>query len=133
MTVYVIDASVAAEYLLQTPLGVQAAQLIETSDLLAPALLDVEVLSVLRRALLRGVLSEARAKLATEDLTTWAVERIPHPPLLGEAWTHRHNLSAYDSVYVAVAKLYGVPLLTADGPLARAPKLGITVQNIQTT
>ncbi len=131
MTVYVIDASVAAEYLLQTPLGVQAAQLIETSYLLAPALLDVEVLSVLRRALLRGVLSEARADAAVKDLTTWPVERVPHPPLLTAAWTHRHNLSAYDSVYVAVAKLYGAPLLSAGGPLARAPQLGITVQNIR--
>lgn len=133
MTVYVIDASVAAEYLLRTPLGAQAAQLIESSDLLAPALLDVEVVSVLRCALFRGVLSEARAKTAVEDLATWAVERISHPPLLRATWTQRHNLSAYDSIYVAVAKLYGVPLLTADGPLARAPKLGITVQNIRTT
>ena len=128
---YVIDASVAAEYLLRTPLGVRAAQLIEPSRLLAPALLDVEVLSVLRRGVRRGVLSEARAQTAVEDLVTWPIERIPHPPLLKAAWIHHHNLSAYDSVYVAAAKLYDVPLLSADRPLARAPNLGITVQNIR--
>lgn len=131
MMSFVIDASVAAEYLLRTPLGLQAAGLIERADLIAPALLDVEVLSVFRRAVLRGVLAEARAAEAVEDLTTWPVERISHAPLLRKAWAHRHNLSAYDSVYVAAADLYNIPLLTADGPLANAPKLGITVQNIR--
>ncbi len=50
------------------------------------------------------------------------------PPL---AWRHRHNVSAYDAMYVVVARMYDVPLLTADGPLARAPALGIVVQNIR--
>lgn len=131
MTSYVVDASVAAEYLLRTSLGLQASELIESADLLAPALFDVEVLSVFRRAMLRGVLAEARAAEAVEDLATWPVERIPHAPLLQKAWAHRYNLSAYDSVYVAAADLYNVPLLTADGPLANAPKLGITVHNIR--
>lgn len=128
---YVVDASVAAEYLFRTPLGLQAAGLIEGAELIAPALLDVEVLSVFRRAVLRGLLSEKRAGEAVEDLATWPVERIMHAPLLRKAWTYRHNLSAYDSVYVAAAHLHNVPLLTADGPLANAPKLGITVQNIR--
>ena len=129
---FVIDASAAVEYLLRTPLGQKLDDLlIKDTFLLAPALLDVEVLSVLRRALLQERLEEHRARLALEDLGAWPVDRIPHSGLLKEAWKHRNNVSAYDAFYVAVAKQYDAPLLTADGPLSRAPGLGIVVQNIR--
>ena len=44
MSRYVIDASAAAEYLLRTSLGLKVANIIEDGLLLAPELLDVEVL-----------------------------------------------------------------------------------------
>jgi len=128
----VVDASAAAEYLLRTPLGLKLADLIEGALLLAPELLDVEVLSVLRRAVLQRSVAEHRAQLAVEDLIDWPIDRVAHKVLLREAWRHRHNVSAYDAFYVAVARLYDAPLLTIDGPLARAPALGIVVQNIRT-
>jgi predicted nucleic acid-binding protein len=128
---YVIDASVAAEYLLRTPLGLKLADLIEGAFILAPELLDVEVLSVLRRAVLRQQLAEPRAWLALADLLAWPIDRIAHTALIREAWQHRHNVSAYDAFYVAAARLYEASLLTADGPLARAPALGIVVQNMR--
>ena len=128
---YVIDASAAAEYLLRTQLGLKIADLIEDAFLLAPELLDVEVLSVLRRAVLHSKLDALRASLALADLADWPLGRIAHVGLLQQAWQHRHNVSAYDAMYVAVAHIYDVPLLTADGPLARAPALGIVVQNIR--
>lgn len=126
-----IDASAAAEYLLRTPLGRKLADVIEGASLLAPELLDVEVLSVLRRAVLRRQLSDQRALLAVEDLMDWSIDRLPHKALVGSAWQHRNNLSAYDAFYVAAAHLSGASLLTADGPLARAPSLGIVVENIR--
>jgi predicted nucleic acid-binding protein len=128
---YVIDASAAAEYLLRTPLGLKLAGLIAGTFLLAPELLDVEVLSVLRRAVFRQQLVEQRAWLALEDLLAWPIDRIAHTGLIREAWQHRHNVSAYDALYVAAARIYDASLLTADGPLARAPALGIVVQNIR--
>jgi predicted nucleic acid-binding protein len=128
---FVIDASAAVEYLLRTPLGQKLDDLIEEAFLLAPALLDAEVMAVLRRALLQERIEEHRARVALKDLGAWPVDRIPHTALLEEAWKHRHNVSAYDAFYVAVAKLYEAPLLTADGPLSRAPGLGITVQNLR--
>jgi predicted nucleic acid-binding protein len=128
---YVIDASAAAEYLLRTPLGLKVADLIAGAFLLAPELLDVEVLSVLRRAVLRQKLAEHRAWLALEDLSDWPIDRIAHMALVREAWRCRHNVSAYDAFYVAAARVYDASLLTADGPLARAPALGIVVQNIR--
>lgn len=127
----VIDASAAVEYLLRTSLGRKLDALIENAFLLAPALLDAEVLAVLRRALLQKRIEEHRARLVIEDLGAWPVDRIPHTALLREAWRHRHNVGAYDALYVAAAKLYDAPLLTADGPLSRAPDLGIVVQNVR--
>jgi len=128
---FVIDASAAVEYLLRTPLGQRLDDLIDEASLLAPSLLDVEVMSVLRRAVLQKKIEEHRARLALEDLGDWPLHRISHSVLLREAWKHRHNVSAYDVFYVAVAKLCEAPLLTADGPLSRAPGLGIVVQNIR--
>jgi predicted nucleic acid-binding protein len=127
----VIDASAAVEYLLRTTLGLKVAEVIVDTFLLAPALLDVEVVAVLRRAVLHKKLPEQRAAEALEDLIAWQVDRIAHQHLIQEAWRHRHNVSGYDAFYVATAHLYDVPLLTADGPLARAPLLDIRVRNMR--
>ena len=131
MTQYVVDASLAVEYLLRTSLGLKIADTIESAVLITPALHDVEVLSMLRRAVLHKKLEEQRALLALEDLMAWQVDRIDHRNLIREAWRHYHNVSGYDAFYVAVARLYDVPLLTADGPLSRASTLTITVRNMR--
>jgi predicted nucleic acid-binding protein len=128
---YVVDASAAAEYLLRTPLGLKVANIIEGGFLLAPELLDVEVLSVFRRAVFRQQLTEQRALRAIEDLMDWPIDRIPHRTLVWAAWQHRNNVSAYDAFYVAAARLSASSLITADGPLARAPLLGIVVENVR--
>jgi predicted nucleic acid-binding protein len=128
---FVIDASAATEYLLRTPLGLRVATVIEDASLIAPELLDVEVLSVLRRAVLRGEITEQRLVLAIEDLVDWSIDRIPHKPLVWLAWQNRNNVSAYDAFYVAAARIANAPLLTADGPLSRAPKLGISIENVR--
>ena len=90
MTRFVVDASVAVEYLLRTPVGESVAELLEGAVLLAPELMDAEVLSVLRRAVLHGHLEEARALLAVDDLVHWPVERIliaPSRPSPGSTTT----------------------------------------------
>jgi predicted nucleic acid-binding protein len=112
-------------------IGVKVANIIEGGLLLAPELLDVEVLSVFRRAVLRRQLNEQRALRAIEDLMDWPIDRIPHRSLVWAAWQHHNNLSAYDAFYVAAARLSDAPLITADGPLARAPSLGIIVENVR--
>ncbi|MYA59542.1 MAG: type II toxin-antitoxin system VapC family toxin [Chloroflexi bacterium] len=131
MTRYVIDASVAVEYLLKTPVGLALADLIERAGLIAPELLDAEVLSALRRAVLGGRLEEARALEALDDLTDWPLERIPNRTLARLAWRHLHNVSAYDAFYIAAAHAYDATLLTADGRLSRTSQPGIVIQHIQ--
>ncbi|MCY4109388.1 MAG: type II toxin-antitoxin system VapC family toxin [Chloroflexi bacterium] len=130
MTRYVIDASVAVEYLLRTPLGVSVAGMIESASLVAPELMDAEVLSVLRRAVLNGRLEESRARMVVEDLAHWPVDRIAHRALAPLAWRYHRNVSAYDAFYVAAARAHDLPLLTADGRLTRASGLGVVVQHV---
>lgn len=127
---FVVDASVAIEVLLQTTVGRHATELILTADLVAPELLDVEVLAVLRRENLAGRLKTRRASQAVDDLRAWPVVRIPHRELVGEAWTLRHNATAYDAMYLAAARLHDATILTADGPLARIPVAGFVIQNL---
>jgi predicted nucleic acid-binding protein len=124
VTRYVVDASVAVEYLLRTPLGLTAADIIESASLVAPQLIDAEALSALRRAVLSGRLDEARAEMAVDDLTHWPVDRISHQSLGRLAWSYYQNVSACDAFYVAAARAHGLSLLTADGRLARASGLG---------
>jgi predicted nucleic acid-binding protein len=127
----VIDASAAVEYLLQTRLGVRVASLIENTELTAPELLDAEVLAVLRREVLAGRLAEPRATEAVSDLREWDVERLPHKTLLDGAWALRGHLTAYDALYVSAARARSAALVTADGPLSRAPGLGVIVHNVR--
>jgi len=131
VTRYVVDAAAAVEYLLQTTLSLKIADIIEEAFLVAPALLDVEVLSVLRRAVLHRKLAEQHARLALEDLMVWQVDRIGHTNLLQDAWRHRQNVSEYDAFYVAAAHIYDIPLLTVDGPLSRASALRIVIRDIR--
>ncbi len=122
-----IDASIAVEYLLRTETGLAAADVVERADLYAPELLDAEVMSVLRRAVLNGALQEHRAREALEDLEVWGVERIPHKALSRLAWRHIRDISACDSYYVAAAQAFGIPLLTADRRLGRVPNIPVKV------
>jgi len=128
--ILVVDASAAVEYLLQTAVGLRAGSLLEEADVAAPELLDAEVLAVLRRCVGSGRLKERRADEAITDLRDWTVERLRHAPLLREAWSLRGHVSAYDALYVAAARARGAALVTADGPLARAPGLGVVVHNV---
>ena len=90
-------------------------------DLCAPRLLDVELLHALRRLVIGGQLSEDRAADARDDFAALAVDRYDHVALADRTWELRHNLTAYDATFVAMAELLGVPLITCDTRLANAP------------
>ena len=80
--------------------------------------------------MLGGRLEEARARLIIGVLLLWPIERISHRALAPLAWEHYQNISAYDALYVAAARARDLPLITADGRLARASGLGIVVQHV---
>jgi predicted nucleic acid-binding protein len=120
--VIVVDASALLEALLRTP----AAEAVERQlfdsrrTLHAPHLLDVEVAQVIRRYAATGDLDAERGHMALADLADFPVCRYPHDFLLPRVWELRHNLTAYDAVYVALAEALGAPLLTRDRRLAAA-------------
>lgn len=86
----------------------------------APHLLDLEVAQVLRRLALRGDISEERANVGLLTLFDLRVIRHSHVNLLPRIWQLRHNLSAYDAAYVALAELIDATLITRDSRLAAA-------------
>jgi predicted nucleic acid-binding protein len=121
--VIVLDASAVLEILLQTADGAPLAERVlgPDSSLHAPHLMDVEVVQILRRFVLRGEISEVRARQALKDLADLPIERYPHELLLPRIWTLRENLTAYDAAYVVLAEILDATLLTRDGRIARAP------------
>lgn len=116
----VIDASVAVEVLLRTPLGVRAVPQIFHEERHAPYLIDIEFAQALRRMVLIAKLDESLAQLALHSMRTWDIERHVHTPLLPRVWELRDSISAYDASYVALAEALGAALLTCDSKLSRA-------------
>jgi predicted nucleic acid-binding protein len=126
--VIVADASVLVPALVdEGGAGALARERLLASDVHVPELADVEVLSVVRGAVLAGRLSPGRGAEALQDWSDLAVERHPHLPLLPRAWQLRDAVSAYDAQYVALAELLDARLLTAEGRLSRAPGLRCAV------
>jgi predicted nucleic acid-binding protein len=123
----VIDASALVELLLQSSAATRIEEAIGDGDPIAPDILNPEVVQSLRGLERGGALTQARATRAVRRLAESDIPRVPTRALLPTAWSLRHNLSAYDACYVALARALRCPLLTMDGPLARAPRLGIPI------
>jgi predicted nucleic acid-binding protein len=118
----VVDASALVEVLLQTPVaGAVRARLLDAEQTLhAPHLIDLEVAQALRRYAAIGQIEPAQGRTALNDLKDFPMDRYPHDLFLPRVWELRHNLTAYDAVYVALAEALDATLLTRDRRLAAA-------------
>ena len=127
---FVIDASAMVLALLgRSSDAVALRSRLRTEDCHAPALVDAEVGNVLRRSVLRQELAaeDARDLLAAG----WSLVDYRHEmtgSLALAAWALRENVTFYDALYVALAAALGLPLVTADVRLSKAPLLGCKVQ-----
>lgn len=118
----VVDTSALLEALAgRDPQPALVERLARDGDLHAPHVVDIEMLHALRRLSATGALSDDRAEDARRDLDDLALARYPHQPLAGRIWALRHNLTAYDAAFVALAEALSVPLVTCDARLAGAP------------
>ncbi|MGI8523964.1 MAG: type II toxin-antitoxin system VapC family toxin [Nocardioides sp.] len=127
---YVLDASALVLTLIGKADSADVLrQRLRTSGRHAPHLIDAEVGNVLRRHEQGGRISTEEARSALDAGRVLIAHRYPHAgPLAELAWTWRANLGFYDALYVALAVRLGVPLITADARLSRAPDLGCQVE-----
>ena len=107
---------------------IQRIESVLPQPLAAPAHVDAEILSALRGMSVGGIVAAEAVDIALEAWSRTAVVRLATPPLMRRAWGLRHNLSAYDALYVAAAESLGVPLVTHDARIAKAPGIGCVVE-----
>jgi predicted nucleic acid-binding protein len=120
--VLVIDASALVEVLTADPDEIsELAQRIHDAEWMsAPDLIDYEVLNVLRRLVVSGDIDGELAEDARRTLRDLRLTRYPLTDEMSDrVWQLRHNASAYDASYVALAEHLDLPVVTADGRLAR--------------
>ena len=118
----VVDASVIAPALTDDDVdGDRARERLRGERLVAPELIDLEVVAVIRKALSANVIDERRAAMALGDLVDLDLERVSHRILLARIWELRPNVTPYDAAYVALAEMIDATLVTADRRLAQAP------------
>ena len=108
--------------------GANARASLRDHTLVAPELIDLEVVSVLRRRVNAGLMTPTRAELALTDLTELPMRRASHRPLLSRCWELRETVTPYDAAYIALAEILEIALLTADGRLARAPGIRCAIE-----
>ena len=112
----------------RSPLARQVEDAFAGKDIVAPAHVDAEVMSALMRLERRGTIDSRRSGAALRRLSRLPLDRVPSTTqLLDEAWSFRHNLTAYDALYAALARRLACPLVTRDRRLAAALTEGPTI------
>lgn len=130
----VTDASAILEVLLGTTaaLDIQRRLFESGESLHAPHLLDLEIAQVLRRYVSGGELSPQRGKQALIDLADFPILRYPHDLFLSRIWALRHNVTAYDAAYLALAESLAASVITCDTRLAATSGYRVTIELVRT-
>lgn len=117
----VVDASCLFEVVVDSVVAEAVRERLSIDpDHAAPHIVDVEVVSLIRRERLAGRLDETAGAMAVADLRSWPGDRYGHRALLDRIWELRDTVRGWDAAYVALAEVLGVTLVTLDGRLARA-------------
>ena len=98
----------------------EARRLVASESLHVPHLIDVEVLSAVRRQAFVSELSTSQAERVLDVWGRIGLVRYAAGPLLARAWALRDSVTAYDAIYVALAEFLDCALVTADARLAAA-------------
>lgn len=126
MTGLVVDASVAAKWVVNEPDSALARRLLASSTILAPDLLWAELGSMLRRRHRNGELSAPDAREMMFDLRTLPVRSYAIFPLLPLALEIAMAIShsIYDCIYLALADQQDCRFVTADRHFRKAVASG---------
>lgn len=122
MSLVVVDASIlVAFYASDDPRrGAVADRLSVGNALFAPAHLDAEVLSALRRLSRTSSAVEKAVSEAVRHLARFPFRRMPLSALMERVWELWDNLTPYGAAYVTLAERLRAPLITCDAKLAAA-------------
>jgi predicted nucleic acid-binding protein len=130
-SVIVVDASVLAVALGDDGTdGQRARERLAGETLVAPELVDLEVLSVWRRHVAAKLMPARRAASAVADLADVPLRRSSHQAFLYRIWELRHVVTPYDAAYIALAEALDVVLVTADTRLSRASGVHCEIEAI---
>ena len=121
MNLFVIDASIAAKWVIEEPGTPEAVVLRERARLIAPDLLAAECANILWKKVRRQELTRDEAILAARLLQGAEVELLPTRSLLQTATRIAIDLDhpAYDCLYLALAMQNDCKFVTADERFVR--------------
>jgi predicted nucleic acid-binding protein len=117
----VLDASVVVELLTNGALADSLRRDLAASNdsFIVPHLLDVEVANALRKLVAGQRFDSHRSQEFLAGLAALPAERFSHLPLLARMWELRHNFTAYDAAYIALAEATNSVLYTTDEKLRK--------------
>lgn len=121
----VVDASVLVDAVIGAAAG---SERLSGVPLAAPAIVDGEAGSAVRRLWRHGSLDDERATVAIDALVALEILRFEHRALLPRAWQLRHNVTVTDALYIALAEQLDVPLVTFDARMAVSPGIKANVE-----
>ncbi|MFT3802656.1 MAG: type II toxin-antitoxin system VapC family toxin [Burkholderiaceae bacterium] len=124
---FVLDNSVVSGWLLENQASDYTdavAERLQEDRAIAPALLRLEYVNVLRTACKRRRLIAQQAQEAIGYLARLpiAIDREAPDPALLLSLALRHDLSSYDAVYLELALRRQLPIATRDAALAEAAR-----------
>ena len=125
----VLDASVVVELLTNGVLADSIRRELAGRDesLVVPHLIDVEVISAFRRLVVGHQIDSHRSAQFLAGLAALPAERYSHTPLIGRVWELRHNFTAYDAAYIALAEATNSILHTCDEKLRKGHRAQVAL------
>jgi predicted nucleic acid-binding protein len=125
----VLDASVVVELLTNGPLANSLRRDLagRSEPFIVPHLLDVEVVSALGSLTAGRRIDSYRSEQLLTELAALRARRYAHTPLVGRIWELRHNFTAYDAVYIALAEATNSVLYTCDAKLCKGHRARVVL------
>lgn len=117
----VVDSSVLVAALVDAgPHGAWAETVLAGGSLYAPELARAEATNIFRRLERAKLITTPEANAARNDLMQLDIDLFPFEPFADRIWELRHNVTSYDTWYVALAEALKLPLATLDEPLSKS-------------
>jgi predicted nucleic acid-binding protein len=120
----VVDASVIVHILVDAQIMPQIIDTLEDAgDLIAPYLIDVEVINSIRKQLSLKKITPKAAEEALNTFEAMTIDRRPTHLFTQRIWELRNNLTPYDASYVVLAEMTGLDFITRDARIAKTQRL----------